>query len=359
MLVTFISLTSCKDINESEVNTVQVNIDDTKCLPIKSGKIIPLETNDSSLFYKISNLEIIGNKLIIQSRDLLKAFDVENGNFLDNYIIKGTGPGEVTSVSQIWSTDDKINVYDFNGKKILTLSPNGEFISETRVFMSEKKPEEEYSTPNCLIPDIEGEGYICLNSYTDGTTAKNPTASLYDNKFNFVVNIEGREMREAFHINNRMTHDFQKKRILMWEALKDTLFSITKENVHPIYAFDFGKNKFPDEYQALDELYDRYQKFKENPSALYASGLQYFQVWKEYIIFLYSTCDSKNFIAILDTKSDKVKTFYINDENGKYTTDTFLKVFDGNLYVALVDNEIEENNQSLFVIPIISILEIL
>lgn len=359
VIVTFITITSCKDNNEFELKTVHVNIEDTKSIPIQLGKIIPLETNDSSLFYKISNLEKIGNKFIIQSRDILKAFDAETGKYLGNYIKKGNGPGEVTSISQIWNKDDKVNVYDFSGKKILTLSPDGKFISETRVFLSEKKSEEEYSTPNCLIPAVDGEGYICLNCFTDGTTAKNPAASIYDNQFIFVGNIEGREMREAFHINNRMTPDFHQNRILMWEALKDTLFSITKENIHPIYAFDFGKNKFPDEYQALDEFYDRYQKFKENRSTPYASGLQYFQAWKEYIIFLYSTPDCKYFIAILDTKSDKVKTFYINDDSGKYTMDTFLKVFDGNLYMALIDNKMEENNQSLLCIPIRSILEII
>lgn len=359
IIVTFITISSCKVQNEFELKTVRVNIDDTKSIPIRLGKIIPLETNDMSLFYKISNLEKIDNKFIIQSRDILKAFDAETGKYLGNYIKKGNGPGEVTSISQMWNTGDKINVYDFNGKKILTLSPDGEFISETKGFLSDNKSEEEYSTPNCLIPDIDGDGYICLNSYTDGTTAKNPAASIYDNQFIFVGNIEGREMREAFHINNRMTPDFHQNRILMWEALKDTLFSITKENIHPIYAFDFGKNKFPYEYQALDEFYDRYQKFKENRSAHYASGLQYFQAWKEYIIFLYSTPDCKNFIAILDTKSDIIKTFYINDENGEYTTDTFLKVFDGNLYIALIDNKMEENNQSLLCIPIRSILEFL
>ena len=353
-IIILVCIASCdnRKTQLEEMSTISIDIDEQKSISINEGTLIPLETNDSSLIYKITNLEKIGDRFIIHSRNLLKAFDATTGNYLGNLVNKGQGPGEVTSINQIWLEDTTVMVFDFNGKKLLSISPNGDLLKEMTPFLSEVKDKEEYSTPIHLMPSVDGQGYIALNSYTDGSTDHNPTASFYDGNLKFVRNIQGREMKDSGFINNRLSKDKENDRLLMWEPLKDTLFAVTKEQIRPIYAFDFGKNAFPAEYQNLDGLFDRYRKFKENPEPHYASLLQYFQKWNNYVFFIFTTSDLKNHIAVFNTDSHDSSVFNIADGNGKYSLDTFMKIFGNNMIIALTDNETEENNVSLLKLPV-------
>ena len=66
-LVVIMSFYSCKPL-ENELVNVKIDFDNVAKVDINQGKIIEFETNDSSLLYEINNVDIIDNKIIIQTR---------------------------------------------------------------------------------------------------------------------------------------------------------------------------------------------------------------------------------------------------------------------------------------------------
>lgn len=70
-------------------------------IDIPSGRVVALEANDSSLLYNITNMEKAGDRLIIHSRGLLKAFDPKTGKYLGDVATRGGGPTEFNGISQI------------------------------------------------------------------------------------------------------------------------------------------------------------------------------------------------------------------------------------------------------------------
>lgn len=340
------------DTTKDSVETVKINLDTEKSLSVDAGTIIPLETNDSSLIYNIWNLILVNDTLVIHSRDLVKSFDANDGRFQNSLVKKGQASGEVTTVSEIWQEGGTVCVFDFNGRKLLRISPEGKLLSENMPLISKSPAKEEYASPIFLLPSTDGDGYICLNSFTDGTTDRNPAASVYDKDFKFVKNIEGREMKEAVYLSNRMTPDIKNNRMLLWEPYRDTLYSVTKEKIEPIFAFDFGKNAFPPEYQAYDEMYDRYQKFNEERDTPYASLLQCYQTWGDLVVFLFSTSDKTNHLAVLDTSDNQITTYRLADDSGKYVMGRYLKIAGNYAYISLTDQETEDNNPALLKIPV-------
>lgn len=348
-LVLLLSLASC-DRKVDEFRTVSGNIENIDSIEISAGNIVPLETNDSSLIYRIDNLEKAGNWLIVHSSELLKAYDPKTGKYLGIVAKKGEGPGEFNHISQIWVKSDTIRLLDVNTFSLFSYLPDGTFVSRNIAFETQDNPDHAISRPTYLM-EIPGNGnYISLNSFTDGTTKSNPTASLYDKNLKYLRDIDGRSLRDGSYISDRMTPDKEGKRLLMWEALIDTLFTITPEGIKPWLAFDFGKNKFPDEYQQKPEMFERIRIFTSDKEAPYISHLHCYQKMGNILFFTASTPNSNSYICRLDLDNDNLKLYKITDPSGKYIQKNYLKIIDGKLYVELADTESEEANPALLVI---------
>ena len=64
-------------------NEIFVDVEQSVELPLQRGRIIPLETSDSSLLYDIVSIDQVKDKYFIRSRNKILTFDTE-GNYLYN-----------------------------------------------------------------------------------------------------------------------------------------------------------------------------------------------------------------------------------------------------------------------------------
>ena len=62
-------------------NEIFVDVEQSVELPLQRGRIIPLETSDSSLLYDIVSIDQVKDKYFIRSRNKILTFDTE-GNYL-------------------------------------------------------------------------------------------------------------------------------------------------------------------------------------------------------------------------------------------------------------------------------------
>lgn len=345
-----LAVSSCGHNRQEEgVYTVSADIEKVDTLDVSAGRLVALETNDSSLIYGISNLEKAGDRLVVHSRDILKTFDPTTGKYLGEVATKGDGPDEFTSIQQIWVENDTIRLLDFNTGFVGSYLGDGTFLYRTAISRDSWDSGRAATSPVYLMADPGGEGYISLNSFSDGTTKTNPTASLYGKDLRFIRDIEGRSLREGSYLSDRMTPDIQGERLLMWEPFRDTLFTVTTDGIRPWLAFDFGKNRFPTEYQALPELFERAQKFIEGKDVPYASFLHSYQKWGDRLFFSVSTPDSSHFVGVLDLDDKNVKIYRISDREQRFASAGFLKIIDGKLFIALNDTQSMEANPYLLV----------
>ena len=61
-------------------NEIFVDVEQSVELPLQRGRIIPLETSDSSLLYDIVSIDQVKDKYFIRSRNKILTFDTE-GNY--------------------------------------------------------------------------------------------------------------------------------------------------------------------------------------------------------------------------------------------------------------------------------------
>lgn len=99
---------------------------------VDSMIFIPLETNEYSLLGGISQIQKIGDKLLLVDTDKAQkilVFDMQ-GKYLYNIGKKGEGPGEYTSIHQVKITPEGICVLDGMAWKYLCFDINGNLLYE-------------------------------------------------------------------------------------------------------------------------------------------------------------------------------------------------------------------------------------
>ena len=115
------------DCNISEVtDTIDIQLSEI----IKKCEVIPLETNESSLFESVYHIGISDNYIAVHSRGQMpiKLFD-RNGKFISNIGSVGRGPGEFNSLYgiQLDEIANRIYLTPFaNAKGIITYNLQGE-----------------------------------------------------------------------------------------------------------------------------------------------------------------------------------------------------------------------------------------
>jgi len=126
--------TSCSQREHGGYLTI--DLINRKSLPIEhislsdiseSIQIIPLETNDSVLVGRISEIKLESNKLYIHASNGVFVFD-SNGKFLNMVGSKGRGPREYVYLIDIFPENDVIWLIDDSGKKALKYTDSGLFL---------------------------------------------------------------------------------------------------------------------------------------------------------------------------------------------------------------------------------------
>lgn len=127
----FILLESCKhggtDPTDYLVNSTEFAEDNLSNL-VKINRVIPLETNDSSLLSAISSVKKRQGRYYIISKYRPYVFD-ENGEFLFMPSRLGHGPGEYSQQVNCMDADSAY-IYLYAPPKLITLTLDGKFVNE-------------------------------------------------------------------------------------------------------------------------------------------------------------------------------------------------------------------------------------
>lgn len=121
------------------LEVIPVQVENATELDISQARLIPLETNESSLLYDINSLDILNGNYIIQSRKKVLIFD-SIGNFLHKVGSIGQGPKEYTSLSSFFIKDSELYFHDSNIQKIRVYNPQGDYLRS--ITLPPKNPED-------------------------------------------------------------------------------------------------------------------------------------------------------------------------------------------------------------------------
>ena len=345
---TMLILMSCSGPKDRGLITVTADMNAVTDIPVSEGRLIPLDNSDScALLDNVINIEMDKDRFYVLTRKSVKSFDNGDGRYLTTYGSIGQGPGEYTSIKQMWLEDGILYIYDFNTNIAHSFKPDGSTIASTKEYYDRKTPG---MGPTSKFPYPDNSCYIMLNTYTDGTTDTNPLASVHDKDMNRIKPVEGRNVPGG-NLDNQVAADPANNRLLYWEALKDTIFAITTDTIKPAYAVDFGKLRFPD--QDNNNVFEKMYTFSNaiKSGAEYATLIQNVQKWDNLVFFVFTTGKSRFFIGVIDEDkdTDNMKIYRIDDP--RYTQKALIKIFGDNLYVLLNDEEDEDANPALLVIP--------
>ena len=282
---------------------------------IEEVKIVPLETNDNSLIYSISDVFFTDNRIIIDNRAdgsaPIKVFD-NNGKYIAS-IKGGNGPTEVSYLFCM--------TIDYKNKQILITHPNGimytnlnaEFIKNDRIdwyFLEMAVLDDkilfkttEHQNPNGYYSDYTI--FVKDRDYNDLYAALPPRY----NKSLMSINTSVARVQEGIA--------FTKMGI-------DTVYCYNGEKVYPIYNLVYSNSIFGGKQPDVEDGMDFIDRLTAENGYTYfgfffeASNTQYFQLTNLYhreALHVYRNKQTGNIVWNKETK-----------ENGYNTLNTFATV---------------------------------
>lgn len=359
--VAAIMLYGCRDSRRSEGPVeVAVNLEQVEQVPLGLGRLVQLETSDSSLIYDICALMPTWDNWIVQSRSFVRVFDKTSGKYLKDISRQGTGPGEYLGINHIWADNDTVHLFDSNSQCIFDYTTSGDYLGKSMNLNGIEA--EGLIRPSYAVASPDKTVYYVINCYAGGTAKANPQYSIISKNGEFVQHVPGRELQDGSFTPDRMYTDSEHGRVLAWEQLRDTLFTVDPDGVHPVYTFNFGKNRFPLESQAKPFFYQRVQDFNSNESEIpYASLVKYFQTKGDNLFFSFITDDNEQhneaYLGVYNEKTGKMRVFRFVSDDGRYKQQVFFRIDGDNLLIALTDENNVEANPLVLDIPISSFLK--
>lgn len=341
-----LALCACggKSVSE-DPKIISIDYDGAVEVPFTEADIVMFETNDSSLLRSIEGLERIDGNYYVASIGKYAVFD-SNGKYLYDIGNEGPGPGEYMSPNSLWAEDDTICLYDGQLHNILRYDKMGKYIGDKPVVIV---ADTIVPFPVHVYPASDRPGYYALNCYYGGYPDVE-VASFYDRDMNFVNVIPGRMVGEGSYLHNRGRSD--SGRMLYWEALRDTLFSITPDTIMPIYIFDFGKYALPKEVGALYQN-ERISAFNNDGADEIVSMLVSYQPHDGKLYFVMA--DNKTMrvsIGVLDESTGETGVYHLISPDNRYKPQAYARIFGDTLVMAVVSNEDMEANPGLLSIPL-------
>lgn len=324
---------------------ISVDLDQAKLIEVPDNQILKLEANDSSMLYGIAHMEKIGNELFIQVGSQFKKFDATSGRYLGNISGKGNGPGEYNSISTMWAEGDTLFLQDPNNDRVLTFSPSGQLLGEIDIENLEgRKPLHFLKTPQ--------GGYLGFNTFTDGTTPDNPMMTFYDSKLKRIADVPGREMLTGGYMSDRGFADPATGKMLIWEFLQDTVFSVSPKGVAAEYLVDFGSHTAPADIRNITGLFARMNAYDEVIDR-YAMGIMMFQKDAEGNDYFMTTFNKNVYIVKYNPVNDKTQAYRIEGKGGEeICLGIFFKIIGDKVYVQLTNRDNPEENPYLAILPL-------
>ena len=230
------------------ISTIHINLDKTTDLPLEKGRILPLETNDSSLLYDIINLEVLDDNYYVRTRDRVLAFG-KDGSYLFTVSSKGQSPKEYLGLQSFFVKDEELYLWDMNAYSLKVFNTGGEYVRTQKVERDQQAPK------IFLLSPFGKDRYIAKNVW-NGIPGGIPALTVWNQSFDQYTCISGRDL-----YNGSSSYDFvnynQDGTATYWEFLNDTIYKIAGTEIHAEYAVDFGKYSIPQHIkrEGEEELY--------------------------------------------------------------------------------------------------------
>lgn len=344
-------LYGCNDFSQQCVSDISIDMSDAKTLVVDDADVVLLDSCDEALIYDICGLEQIGDRYIIHSRNLLKAYDVATGKYLCDIARAGNESGNYSIISRMWAHNDTIRIFDANNGRINNYNSCGEYLGYIRPLYIEEDFSESNPKPSYVIETPGNDGFFVINTWMGGVGDPVPAYSFFTKEGRRVKNFDGRNLTCGGYLFDRAYSDKIGNRTLVWDAFADTLFNISSEGVAPLYRFDFGEFSFPEEMQGEPELSKRIEHFVKSDKR-YVSMLGNYQVLGNRLYFSATDTGKHNYIIALDESTLRAQVYEIASVSGRYRASRFFRISNDSVIVALYDISNPANNPALTVIPI-------
>ncbi len=329
---------------KDNVTHIQIDPETVTTLTADTADMIRLQASDSSMLHTIDRLEIVGDTLYINSRELVRKFSAADGRFLGNLTTQGNGPGEYVSLTNFWKSADGLHLQDYDQRKIIDFTPDGRFAGERLPSTDDK------SLPNYFAELPGDSGYIALNTWFGGTAPSNPFASIYDKDLRFRADVPGRDVTCGSYLTDRAYTDRQGGRLLLWEALRDTLYSVDASGFHPIYRVDFGKKyNLPHDIQANPDMTDRSIAVYNNGNPLpYATQIRLYQTDGHGNLYFSYLLGGDYYIARYNEATALSDVFHFQSPAEGMKQYSFFHIDGDNLYIQFADEDHPDENPLLY-----------
>lgn len=327
-------------------NEIFVDVEQSVELPLQRGRIIPLETSDSSLLYDIVSIDQVKDKYFIRSRNKILTFDTE-GNYLYNISGIGQGNKEYVNLSSFFIKNEELCIYDFNQGRVLFFAPSSRYLRTEKAV----KNSDVECAPQLIRPYGKNK-YIAKNSFNGTPGYVTPALSLLDEKYTITQTLEGHSLHTGFLLFDFMNCDDNGGFITYWEALSDTIYTVVNDcMVQPKYFVNFGEYAIPAVERLNKDVYDLIDYVNKPENQKLATLIRYVYEEENYLYFVFS-CEDSVRLALYNKETHNTTTYILPAEvnGGKYRLASFLKVDKDKVIMALEDCENIENNQSLFII---------
>ncbi len=338
------------------LEVIPVQVENATELDISQARLIPLETNESSLLYDINSLDILNGNYIIQSRKKVLVFD-SIGNFLYKVGSIGQGPKEYTSLSSFFIKDSELYFHDSNIQKIRVYNPQGDYLRS--ITPLPKNPEDSLKRyiPGNIIP-FGKDKYLVKPMYVWQST-DTPVAMVYDAQFNPLYKIKGLYQNTTITLKAAFAYSPEgKEEAICWKLMNDTIYRLEHQTFVPKYVPDFGEHSIPQSIKqgkSVDELLQK----SNNPEfiARYAALVGYGHYDEDHLYFTF-VYNRAAYLVIYNTENKQTTCYGLPHRlQDHYRLETFLKVTDTHIYLALDPKDGSEDNPSLLVFNKTSLVE--
>lgn len=212
--------------------------------------VLPLETNNSCLLGKITQLEDVDYLWIVSERQLYQ-FN-KQGSFIKMIGQRGQGPSEYVAVEHIQIDEQKKQIYvlDYLGRKLLAYDYEGSCLRTWPL-------PEDYALNRIFVQ----QGQLYYTSYTNSICPDLYAVNLDTGRMD-TISIHEREMGQEAFAGMTFVYSLHGKSHL-YHYFNDTVYTISQHQLTPAYLFKLGNNMFTygqlivtGDYQTAEPLSD-------------------------------------------------------------------------------------------------------
>lgn len=263
-VILFLLFSCCLFFSCAEKETgmiIYADCSEADVVSLSSCKKMQLQFNVcDSVIGAISQVVIQDSVLLLKTTGGLFSLNIDTGKQIARYSRLGRAENEYLSLWSVGFINDNVYIYDMNAKKIKLFERDGSFVTNIDV------PSSAASSPFQQFVR-SGDYYIGKRVFT---SEKISELSVYDNNFNYLMDIGEIALRSGFSLG----YPFYKKKdgtILYYRGMLNDIYQISGNKVSKRYTVNFGRQNIPGLKRFKEEL--EIINYANNAPDKYATGI--------------------------------------------------------------------------------------